>query len=256
MKSITNVYDEISAVRYDDDRFGIYAGARKIAMDQLKGSSTQLSRIADLAVGTGEFLKQFIGSNPGVEAFGVDISVNMLDRARSKVPATFLQGSAEDADRLLPNGSLDLALLHFVFSYIDPLRTLAAANAILRTGGLLSVITSTNRMFAGLKKLAAGFLGEELTPEGIRELPAPGEVTSQAAKLGFTVERTEIFRRLIEFRSLDELWDVGLHEGWFAPYFALLSPEQTAAIRDREAMFFPVTDEVEVEIVLLRKSRT
>ena len=63
----------------------------------------------------------------------------MLERARTKVSATFLHGSAEDADRLLPTGSIDLALLHFVLSYIDLDRTLAAAKAILSPGGLLSV---------------------------------------------------------------------------------------------------------------------
>ena len=256
MKSVKHIYDDISAARYDDDRFGIYAGARSIAMHQLNGVSTPAARIADLAVGTGEFLKHFIDGSCGPDVFALDISANMLDRARSKLKATFLQGSAEDADRLLPTGSFDIALLHFVLPYIDPVRTMAAANAILRPGGLLSVITSTDRNFGGLKKLAADFLADEQIQEGVGRLPSPGEVANQAAQLGFVVERTGFFRRSVEFGSLDELWDFGLQEGWFAQYLVLLSSEQVAAIRDLEATLFPVTDDVEVEIVLLRKPRT
>ena len=54
MKSIEKIYDEISPVSYDEDRLAIYSGSRKVVTEQLKRASSQPSRIADLAVGTGE----------------------------------------------------------------------------------------------------------------------------------------------------------------------------------------------------------
>ena len=107
-----------------------------------------------------------------------------------------------------------------------------------------------------MKKTAAGFLREDDIHEGVGTLPVLGEVARQAAKLGFSVEGTEVFRESIELRSLEQLWDIGLQEGWFAQYLALVSPEQMTLIRSLEASLFPLGDEVEVDIVLLRKPRT
>ena len=98
--------------------------------------------IVDLGCGTGEFTAHLVRlADPG-RVTGIDVDPAMISVARRHEGdnLTFLLGAAEDADELVPPGSVDLvvsrAVLHWLSASALP-RVFAAAFAILRPGGWL-----------------------------------------------------------------------------------------------------------------------
>jgi ubiquinone/menaquinone biosynthesis C-methylase UbiE len=94
----------------------------------------------DIGCGTGDFtagLAELVGEG---QVTGVDPDGSMLTQARRHELANlaFVQGRAQDLDRLVPAGSADLAVSRAVFHWIPVAeygRCYQAVRAVLRPGG-------------------------------------------------------------------------------------------------------------------------
>ena len=93
------------------------------------------SRVVDIGCGEGRFSRLMAGL--GAEVTGVDLTVPLIERARSlSVGAeTYLVGDAEDLDGLEPD-SFDLAVSYIVLvDLLDYGRSIEAAYRVLKPGG-------------------------------------------------------------------------------------------------------------------------
>ncbi|SDM84340.1 Methyltransferase domain-containing protein [Halogranum gelatinilyticum] len=98
-------------------------------------------RVLDAGCGSGVF-SEALATN-GAEVVGVDVSEQMVQQARERVPdATFVQGDLGEPLVFLDDDSVDAVLCQHVFSHLETLTTpLDEFARVLRDGGTLVVST-------------------------------------------------------------------------------------------------------------------
>ncbi|MGE5248672.1 MAG: methyltransferase domain-containing protein [Bacteroidota bacterium] len=123
---------------YDATVGRIFAPGRRCAIDVLNLQPGQ--RVLLSGVGTGADLPLL---PRGVAAIGVDLSPEMLEEARQKLPLTSSGTllARADAGRLpLPERSFDAAILNLVLSVVpDPVACLRSSLAVLKPGGRIVI---------------------------------------------------------------------------------------------------------------------
>jgi len=129
---IANVYD----LHYDRPRGRTYhTRISRHVMDSLPPGGMLL----DIGCGTGLFVEKYL--REGGNAIGVDLSRNMIERARDRCGAAdFSLGTGE----CLPfrDETFDAVASLLVFSYLrDPESMLREAHRVLRPGGAISICT-------------------------------------------------------------------------------------------------------------------
>jgi SAM-dependent methyltransferase len=128
-------------------------------------ASVDVVRVLDLGGGTGGFAVPI--AELGYTVTVVDPSPDALaalERRAAETATTALvtgvQGDASDVVGLLGADSVDAVLCHSVLEVVDdPADALAAIAAVLRPGGIISVLAA-NRVAAVLARVAAGRLAE------------------------------------------------------------------------------------------------
>ena len=103
--------------------------------------------VLDVACGTGILLKELLGRVPGVEAYGVDASEDMLTEARAALNGLLhvhlervLVGTGETAGLPYAQESFDLiTCTNALHDILDPVATLAGLKRLLAPGGQLVV---------------------------------------------------------------------------------------------------------------------
>jgi SAM-dependent methyltransferase len=111
--------------------------ARLVAFADLPGGSLVL----DAGCGPGLVSRALL--NAGCRVVGVDLSAEMIDRARLRCPerATFLQGSLYELD---PGGPFDATISRYVLHHVaDPLAFLRRQVELLRPGGVVILCDHT-----------------------------------------------------------------------------------------------------------------
>ncbi|MDY6982830.1 MAG: methyltransferase domain-containing protein, partial [Pseudomonadota bacterium] len=213
---VADLYDTHVANTYDLDAFGLLAGGRAVAARQLHEALSNASsfpaeaRIVDLALGTGASLADLRPALPQAEFVGIDISPKMLDIAAQKHPfiRTILDDAANVARHFAP-GSVDLALMHFLTTYINTADVVASLARCLKPGAYLSIASTTYESFRMIHAAASTIL----PPDLIRALnPAPVDGNSIAALLegaGLEVVANERFEKEIGFAALPDLLQWG-----------------------------------------------
>lgn len=106
------------------------------------------ARVADLGCGTGTL--SLLLAEEGYDVTGVDVSPEMLARARRKAPAVdFLEGDA--ADPPLPQGGFDVVLSrHVLWAVPDPGRAFGRWAGLLAPGGRVVLVEGHWHTGAGL----------------------------------------------------------------------------------------------------------
>lgn len=160
-------------------------------------------RLLDLGCGTGRLCAHFAAK--GFECAGVDLSEEMLAKARANAPtATFLNANLVDLAEL-PDASFDYAAC--LFSTLGMVRgadnrakVLANVFRVLKPGGKF-VLHAHNRFFAGL-----GF--GRVSGQFVRTLferPSAGDVTMPQAYGGAALTLHHFLRR----EAMMVLWEAG-----------------------------------------------
>ena len=132
------------------------------------------ARVADLGCGTGTL--SVLLADEGYDVHGVDLSPEMIDRARTKAAARsvdFAVGDASDPD--LPAGAFDVVLSrHVLWALPDPVTGLRRWCDLLAPGGRLLLVEGRWFNDAGLSAADTEALLSEVGRSAVvRHLPEP-----------------------------------------------------------------------------------
>lgn len=254
MMDIQKFYDEVIYQNYDLDCFQLLNQARMISINQIQGNIANVETldILDLAVGTGETILALQKLFPQGNFYGIDISQKMLDIAKSKLPLTTFHDDSRNIAKYLEPNSIDIALTHFVFSYVAPEEMIAVASQVLRPHGLLSIASSTYLCFqklqAWIKQLS------DYNVEIHSHIPhTPDELNNILNQNKFEIVQEQDLRVAVNFSSFDALYNWGMKSGWLTHFLCYLTDEQISVLSSTEKAYFPLLDEFQASILLLRK---
>jgi ubiquinone/menaquinone biosynthesis C-methylase UbiE len=210
VEKIQQHYDAIAGIydtHYDRPRGRCYhTHISTHVMDALpKGG-----RLLDIGCGTGLFIGKYLQN--GGSAVGIDISRNMIEKARIRCPGSpFTLGTGEG----LPfrDGSFDAVSSLLVFTYLrDPAAMLDEAYRVLKPGGSISICT------LGKKLLTSGIPAIYQLSEKIR--------VSHVVMKDFGeryYDGNEMYRMFVDagFTGIDVSWCSFAHIDMIDPLFSL-----------------------------------
>jgi SAM-dependent methyltransferase len=255
---VGQLYDEQIADTYDIDALGLLSGARALSVAQLErcGLAADTS-ILDLGVGTGESLIQLAKLFPSGRKVGIDLSARMIEIAQSKLAFDAHVDDACNAGAYVAPASIDLAVCHFLTTFVDRPRLFRVARTALRPGGLFSVVSTPDEAFATLRKHVAPIVGEAALHAAN---PAPKSAEALADELvaaGFEVRSLERFRRRIVFETFEQTFTWGLKSGFFTHLIAALDMDRLTAFATGDgAKLFPFEDEYVGVVILASPAKT
>jgi ubiquinone/menaquinone biosynthesis C-methylase UbiE len=251
------LYDEHISGTYDTDAFGLLRGGRELALTQLFGRLQPTANVVvDLALGTAESLLGLHARLPAAQLHGIDISARMLEQARRKLPEVNV--IHDDAARMGSHfgpDSIDIALMHFLTTYVDTPAVIADVARSLRPGGFLSLVSSTYESFPAIHALALEVLPSELVKQ-LNPAPESGEVLAQQLRdAGLQIVEQASFEKSINFDSAPELALWGMKSGFFTHVLSVLPPTQVQAMVALSHLF-PLRDRYHATALLAQKPQS
>jgi predicted TPR repeat methyltransferase len=236
------LYDENVADSYDEDILGLLTGVRSLAVIQIVTSGVrQNPTILDLGVGTGETLRALTPHFSGARMIGIDLSARMIEIAQQKLTFEAHVDDACNASLHVASSTVDLALAHFLTSFVDRPTLFGVARAALKPGALFSVVSTPHAAFAKVRAIAGSVLGPDAVAAAA---PAPTEaqLAAEVTAAGFEILATDVFRAPVEFTGFDQTIDWGMKSGFFAQSISAIGLERLRPIANLPGLF-PASDE-------------
>lgn len=271
--SLKAMYNEIASHYATADRFGSITKSHQAAIDQIKKEHLGLKpnyKILDFGVGNGAFLDKLRQNLPDAHYTGIDISTEMLTRARQTLPLTAIEGSATEASHYLPHHSQDLVLAHFINAYI-PIDTLfTEANLLTRANGHFSLITTTYESFPVAQQQLAEFITQDNLLSSVvghyyktmvkNTTVASGysELEQVFAAHQFSIVEHERIYIPITLNNIDELAVFGIEGTWFLNTLSMRMLPKGFLIARLKRLFskiftFPYHDTHIIDVILAKK---
>lgn len=271
--SLKVMYNTIADHYATANQFGSISESHAVAIDQIATAHLGQRphyKVLDLGVGDGGFIQTLQQQMPLAAFTGIDISHDMLNRARAAMPMTAIETSATEASRFLPHHSQDLVLAHFINAYI-PVQTLFhQANILTRANGHFSIITTTYDSFPVAQQQLAEFVATDSLLGSIVGHYYKSIVKNTTVAAGendllqaFTKHQFEIVdhQRLhipITLNNIDELALFGIEGTWFLNTLSIRMLPKNFLIQRLKRLFskiftFPYQDTHVIDVVLARK---
>lgn len=255
------------------DRFGAISESHQIAIKQMKAFYLGLKphyKILDFGVGNGSFLQKLHQEMPKADFTGIDVSTDMLRRAKELVPLKTIEGSATEADRLLPQHSQDLVLAHFINAYIPINVLFSEARLLTRANGHFSMITTTYDSFPVAQRQLAEFIAQDTLLSSVvghyyKSIVRNSTVIANQEELmvafkqhHFEVIAHERLEIPITLNNIDELAIFGIDGTWFLNNLSIRMLPKYFLIQRLKRLFgkiftFPYHDTHIIDIVLAKK---
>ncbi|KTD82721.1 class I SAM-dependent methyltransferase [Legionella waltersii] len=271
--SLTAMYNKIADNYATANRFGAISESHHVAIEQMKkfylGSKPHY-KILDLGVGNGAFLQKLHHVMPSADFTGIDVSAEMLKRAKEALPLTTIEGSAADANKFLPAHSQDLVLAHFINAYIPINVLFDEARYLTRSNGYFSMITTTYESFPVAQKQLAEFIAQESIISRVvghyyKSIVRNTTVAVNQVELvqAFNNHQFQIVdhQRLeipITLNNVDELVLFGIEGTWFLNTLSIRMLPKYFIIQRLKRLFsniftFPYHDTHIIDVVLAKK---
>ncbi len=271
--SLKAMYNEIAGNYATADRFGSISDSHSTAIAQIKQAHLGLRphyKVLDFGVGNGAFLAKLRPLMPQADFTGIDISTEMLARARKKLPLTAIEASATEASHYLPPHSQDLVLAHFINAYI-PIHTLFnEADLLTRANGHFSLISTTYESFPVAQQYLADFIaqGTLLSTVAGHYYKAMVKNTTVASGLDelllafsqhqFKVIQHQRLHIPITLQNIDELALFGIEGTWFLNSLTMRMLPKNFLLQRLKRLFgqiftFPYHDMHIIDIILAKK---
>ncbi|AKV00390.1 2-heptaprenyl-1,4-naphthoquinone methyltransferase [Labilithrix luteola] len=254
---IAKLYDGI-ATDYDRDAYGLLRAGRDAGLAQVRSSveSHPGMNVVDLGAGTGESLVTLGKTFPGASLAGIDLSAEMLAIAEKKIAfRSIVSDAAKVADHFEPQ-TVDLALMHFITTFVDVPGTVRACHQILRPGGYLSIVSTTLEAFRKLLNEVGLKLAS--MDELMKANPVPtgaDALTNILREAGFEIVAVENVVRPVSFPSPLETMDFGVKSGFFTHIIEALGADRIMSSALALESAFPIADEYRAAAILARRPR-
>lgn len=267
------IYNTLASQYATADCFGSISKSHEIAIEQIirtdLGRRPQ-SRILDLGVGDGAFLHKLKHKMPDSEYTGIDISEEMLKRARESLTLNTIEASASDASRHIALHSQDLVLAHFINAYIPIQVLFNQAQLTTRSNGYFSLITTTYESFPTAQQQLADFISQQSILSNIVGHYYKAVVKNTTVAAGenellqafeqhqFTVLEHQRIHIPITLNNIDELALFGIEGTWFLNTLSIRMLPKTFLLQRIKRLFnkiftFPYQDTHIIDIVLAKK---
>lgn len=271
--SLKAMYNEIAENYATANRFGAISQSHQIALEQMQKFYLGLKnnyKILDLGVGDGAFLKKLQQAMPLADFTGIDVSVEMLKRAKTALRMVAIEANAAQASKFLPAHSQDLILAHFINAYI-PINTLFnEAKLLTRANGHFSMITTTYESFPLAQARLAEFIASDSVLSSVigHYYKSIAKNTTVAANsdellLAFKQHQFEVIdhQRIqipIVLNNIDELAHFGIEGTWFLNSLSIRMLPKSFLIARLKRLFnkiftFPYHDIHTIDVVLAKK---
>lgn len=265
---IQRQYDEIIAPNYDLDPLSVTVNSLNRALAQLQSEGCLAGILPrmdalDVGMGTGLFYERLYAvSERAVRPFGLDISRQMIDVAKTRVPD--LVAAVDDAANIschFAETPFDLICTHFVTGFV-PLNHLAPAiHSKLKPGGYWSFVGGTSRAFPELQRIAASpiisrlFGAKNLDLSGLNTPFDQDEVVKTLRDYDFQICDAETFEPRLDFANFDEFMRFAWSGGWLTPFIEDLGLQNAGRLLRAllNMLVFPVDDLHRIAIILARK---
>ena len=271
--SLKNIYNEVAS-KYDmADQFGSITQSHQEAIAQIKRVASLDKpgcRVLDLGVGDGAFLKKLSQSIPKAEFTGVDVSGEMLKRAKEALSLTTIEASATDVQKFLPPHSQDLMLAHFINAYIPIQALFESVRALTRANGYFSFITTTYDSFPVAQQYLADFIAEGTLLSSVvghyyksvlkNTTVAAGEkeLFDVLKQHDFEVLEHKRFHLPVVLNNIDELALFGIEGTWFLNSLSIRMLPKSFLLQRLKRLFdriftFPYCDTHVIDVILAKK---
>jgi SAM-dependent methyltransferase len=175
-----------------------------------------------------------------------------------------IQQDATRAAEYVPQGSIDLAMSHFLLNFVELDQLLQTSLKLLRPGGVLSLVTSTQQSLAELHTdrfpKTARLLGAK---RSLNQMSTPQNHQQCLEKLraqGFEIVEENLWRQPVSFNSFDDIRSWAVDSGWMVSSFDKNLGLRMALGRAIVGIFelsmhpfYPLEASTEISIVLARK---
>lgn len=255
------------------DRFGSITQSQKAAISQIHQFHLGMRphyKILDLGVGNGDFLDKLKQNCPNATFTGVDISPEMLKKARATMPLVTIEANVADIHKYLPLHSQDLVLAHFINACI-PINTLfEQASLLTKASGNFSLITTTYDSFPFAQQALADFIAKDTIMSRVvghyyKAIVKNTTVSANIDSLMDTFKQydfTVIAHHRIEIpiilENIDDLAHFGLDGTWFLNSLSIRMLPKSFIIDRIKRLFsriftFPYQDKHIIDVVLAKK---
>ena len=271
--SLKEMYNNL-ADQYDlADQFGSISESHQAAIAQI-GRATSLdrpeSRVLDLGVGDGAFLKKLSQGMPQAAFTGVDVSAEMLKRAEQALALTTIEASATDVQNFLPPHSQDLVLAHFINAYIPIQALFDSVRTLTRSNGYFSFITTTYDSFPVAQQYLANFIAEGTLLSSVvghyyksilkNTTVAAGEqeLFDVFKQHDFEILEHKRFHLPVVLNNIDELALFGIEGTWFLNSLSIRMLPKSFLLQRLKRLFdriftFPYCDTHVIDVILAKK---
>jgi SAM-dependent methyltransferase len=268
-ETIYHAYNDVVAEHYDLDPQTVIGPSLDRAVNQLRklrlvGGGAGRLRVLDLGMGTGLFLAKLkaLGGDH-VEAFGLDLSDNMVENARRKIPDLVAAvGDAANLDTLFPGQTFDCISTHFITGFV-PMSVLGPKIwDRLEEGGYWSLVGGTKGAYPALQAKADSKFLRWLAGAGSRKIQDEfinpvdlDEVVRTLEGQGFEVCAGETFEPPLDFRNFNDFMDYGYRGGWLTPAIEAVGLHKAGFLKRWliNRLIFPLKDNHSIAIALARK---
>lgn len=258
------------------DRFGSLELSHLCALKQIEqehiGVNRDQFKILDLGVGDGLFLRKIKQLIPQAELTGIDLSEEMLKKAKQTLDFHDIHGNSKEAYKLLPLHTQDLVIAHFINAYMPIDTLLQQAKWLSKANGFFSFVTSTYESFPLSQTQLAEFVAEDKLISSIvghyykkivENTPVASgieELMQHMDKFGFKVIKHQRLTIPVYFEDIDDLVDFGIKGSWFLNTLSAAPsslPKQFILERIKrffnKIFHFPYHDEHTIDVILAKK---
>ena len=271
--TLTAMYNTLASQYATADCFGSISESHKCAIDQINRANLGLRpnyKVLDFGVGDGAFLQKLQQKMSQAEFTGIDVSEEMLKRAREAVPLTTIEASATEASQYLPHHSQDLVLAHFINAYIPINALFNEAKLLTRSNGHFSLITTTYDAFPVAQQYLADFITKESLLSSIvghyykavvKNTTVAGseeELLNAFKQHQFQVLEHQRIRIPITLNNIDELALFGIEGTWFLNSLSIRMLPKNFILQRMKRLFskiftFPYHDTHVIDVILAKK---
>ena len=224
---LEKLYNKVANTYNQDVSGHVLNASKQKALELALKQCRSFNSILALGMGDGTDLFPYIKHYPFAELHGLDISENMLEKARQLLNCHTYHGDINHATRIVDKRNFDLITAHFVTAYVPLTTVLAECKQLTSKQGLVSIVTNTMDSFpvahsilAKLKASPNPFI--RLIVHHIQKTLKTVHVPQDLAKLkqvieanGFKLIALAEEKIEVDFDSEKAIFDFFINGGWF-----------------------------------------